>query len=281
MPAPPRKLSLRTEARGGWPPGACRPEAQSPGGAADGQATQLLLLIASDCAPACALSYGALSNEALLLQFGFVPSPPLHGDVAALLALPERVFEDALLRGDSAGGVSREPAVAAAREALMRRAGALGMAEGEEAAFELRPGEAPEAMLAVAGVVAIRSAAEAALYDAAGGAAADEARREHAARAAAFAARLLRAAAAQWCGPPEGDDPAGLMAGAAPHAGDDGVFVTVPDGRGALLAVPRTRAAAAAALRCATRAVFAAAAVAAERATEVPLRVWGDDDDAQ
>ena len=246
--------------------------------------------LARDCGlivPSLSLlfSYGALSNEALLLQFGFVPSPPLHGDVAALLALPESVFADALLRGDGGGG-AREPAVAAARETLMVRAGALGMAEGEEAAFELRPGEAPESMLAVAGVVAIRSAAEAALYDTAGSsvppgaAAADALRRVHAARAAAFAARLLRAAAAQWCGPEEDDDPAGLIAGAAPHAGgdDDGVLVTVPDGSGSLLAVPRTRARAAAALRCATRAVFAAAAVAAERATEVPLCVWGDDD---
>ena len=208
-----------------------------------------------------------------------MPSPPLHGDAAALLALPESVFADALLRGDAAGG-AREPAVAAAREALMRRAGALGMAEGEEAAFELRPGEAPESMLAVAGVVAIRSVAEAALYDTAGGSAppeADDLRREHAARAAAFAARLLRAAAAQWCGPAEGDDPAGMMPGAAPHAADDDAFVTVPVGNGSLVAVPRSRARVAAALRCATRAVFAAAAVAAERVTEVPLCVWGDD----
>jgi hypothetical protein len=212
-----------------------------------------------------------------------VPSPPLHGDAAALLALPESVFVDALLRGDTAGG-AREPAVAAAREALMRRAGALGMAEGEEALFELRPGEAPESMLAVAGVVAIRSAAEVVLYDTAGGSAPPEAavadvlRREHAARAAAFAARLLRAAAAQWCGPAEGDDPAGLMAGKAPHAGDDdeGAFVTVTDGNGSLVAVPRSRARAAAALRCATRAVFVAASVAAERAIEVPLCLWGD-----
>ena len=214
-----------------------------------------------------------------------MPSPPLHGDAAALLALPESVFADALLRGDAAGG-AREPAVAAAREALMRRAGALGMAEGEEAAFELRPGEAPESMLAVAGVVAIRSAAEAALYDTAGGsappeaAAADVLRREHAARAAAFAARLLRAAAAQWCGPVEGDDPAGLMTEAAPHAADD-AFVTVPVGNGSLVAVPQSRARVAAALRCATRAIFAAAAVAAERATEVPLCVWGDDSGGQ
>lgn len=222
----------------------------------------------SDTPPA-SRSYGALSNESLLLQFGFVPWPPLHGDAAALLALPESVFAEALLRGDAAGG-EREPAVAAAREALLQRAGALGMQPGEEAAFELRPGEAPEALLAVAGVVAVRSAREAALYDTADAEGDAALKAEHAARAAAFAARLLRAAAAQWCGPPEADDPAGLMQpGAAPQADDDSAssFVTVPDGTGAALAVPRRRARAPAALRCATRAVFAAAAAAAERAT--------------
>ena len=238
-----------------------------------------------DAPPACrsspsSRSYGALSNESLLLQFGFVPWPPLHGDAAALLALPESVFAEALLRGDAAGG-EREPAVAAAREALLQRAGALGMAPGEEAAFELRPGEAPEALLAVAGVVAVRSAREAALYDTAAGEGDAALKAEHAARAAAFAARLLRAAAAQWCGPPEADDPAGLMQpGAAPQAEDDDAtssFVTVPDGTGAALAVPRRRARAAAALRSATRAVFAAAAAAAERATDVPLIRMFDD----
>ena len=211
-----------------------------------------------------------------------MPTPPLHGDCSALLALPESVFADALQRGDS-GAPARDPEVSSKREALLRRAGALGMAPGEEAAFELRLGEAPDAMLAVAGVVAVRTAREAALYDTVMSAPGDDAaavRAEHAARAAAFAARLLRAAAAQWCGPPEADDPAGVMQpGVAPQSDgeDDGGdnYVTVPDGSGAALAVPRRRAYAAAALRCATRAVFAAAALAAERATEVPLMLDG------
>ena len=227
-------------------------------------------------------SYGALSNEALLLQFGFVPSPPLHGDATALLALPESVFVDALLRGDAAGG-ERPPAVAAARQELLRRAGALGMAAGDDAAFQLRPGAAPESMLAVAGVVAVRNAAEAALYDAPGPAGSGDAavRAEHASRAAAFAARLLRAAAAQWCGPADDDDPAGVMSPAGmpqndgEGGGDADDYVALPDASGAALAVPRRRARAAAAMRRATRAVFAAAAAAAERATDVPLHLDG------
>jgi hypothetical protein len=235
-------------------------------------------------------SYGALSNEALLLQFGFVPSPALHGDAGVALTLPERVFADALRRGDADDGdaAPRTPALRAAREALLRQAGALGMDPDEEALFELTPGEAPSALLTVAGVVALRSSAELALYE--GGAAAaavDEAlRTAHAARARAFAARLLRAAAREWCGPPSEDDPAGLMhrEGDAAGASAEAYIMMQPATSGdeeSLVALPTARARAAAALRLGARAVFACAAAAAERAPRVPLRLDGGEEEEE
>jgi hypothetical protein len=243
-------------------------------------------------------SYGALSNEALLLQFGFVPSPALHGDASAALTLPERVFSDALRRGDAddTDAPPRTPALRAAREALLRQAGALGMGPDEEALFELVPGEAPVALLAVAGVIMLRSSTELALYEGGAAAAAVDGalRAAHAARARAFAGRLLRAAAREWCGAPGEDDPAGLLrregdAGEGDAGGAAGaeayIMLQPPAGAGGeeepLVAVPTARVRAAAALRLGARAVFACAAAAAEHGgARVPLRLDGEEEES-
>jgi hypothetical protein len=148
-------------------------------------------------------SYGALSNEALLLQFGFVPSPGLHAHACLELTLPESAFADALRRR----GASGDARVAEAREALLLGAGALGMAPGEEALFCVSAAEAPAELMAVCGAICLSTPLELAAYErlqAAGDAGADVAEPaglEHAQRSRALAAQLLRAAAAQWCGP--------------------------------------------------------------------------------
>eukprot|EP00960_Hanusia_phi_P016354 482185-Hanusia_phi.AAC.2 len=41
-------------------------------------------------------TYGELTNEELLLQYGFVPSPPVHGDSRIGFCLPSSIFETSL-----------------------------------------------------------------------------------------------------------------------------------------------------------------------------------------
>ncbi|EKX39809.1 hypothetical protein GUITHDRAFT_114060 [Guillardia theta CCMP2712] len=50
-------------------------------------------------------TYGQLTNEELLLRYGFVPSPPLHGDSRIGFSLPSSIFETSLqsLSKDRAG----------------------------------------------------------------------------------------------------------------------------------------------------------------------------------
>jgi hypothetical protein len=76
-------------------------------------------------------SYGRLSNEELLLGYGFVPRPRLHADCRAGFALPASVFTRGL------DALSAEcpapPDVEASRRQLLSRLGALQVCERRRA----------------------------------------------------------------------------------------------------------------------------------------------------
>jgi len=155
-------------------------------------------------------SYGPLSNEQCLLQFGFVPTPSLHADCLVELTIPEAVIIDALARcpADTASVDSK-------RRNLLFAAGALGMQEGEQALFEVRPCAAPEALMAVCGAIALRTEADTQMYEACTDAGGEPAGQQHASRARALACSVLTSAAQQWCGQrPKQDEPCDRAAAA-------------------------------------------------------------------
>lgn len=145
-------------------------------------------------------TYGELSSDQLLLQYGFVPNDALHPHARLSLSLPAHLFRESLARaaaGLGAGGSER----------LRRLAGACGLGpeggEDEDVLFIVTPREAPRALLALCGAATLREAEAASYFDG------DETVSDegHARRARALAASLLAQAADEWVGEDAGEEP--------------------------------------------------------------------------
>jgi hypothetical protein len=101
-------------------------------------------------------TYGNLSNEALWLWYGFVPTPPSHAGCAVAFTLPESSLRGGL--ASVAKDDSEEATVA--REDLLVRSGAfdaagVNEAGGQERAlqFEVKLGERPKVLAGIAGLM--------------------------------------------------------------------------------------------------------------------------------
>jgi hypothetical protein len=158
-------------------------------------------------------TYGELSSEQLLLQYGFVPSDALHVGSRLQLTLPLGAFKDGILRAAlRAGGAS----VSAALAQLLSDCGLAGeQGEADQLLFQVCPRAAPPPLLALCGAMTLEAPDAAAYVSAGAGAHCLEA---HAARARALAARTLEQAALTWVGEDEIALPGHAEAAAAANA---------------------------------------------------------------
>ena len=94
-------------------------------------------------------TYGELSNEEMWLWYGFVPSNPVHDDCSVVFNLPDAVF----LNGLNAVAKDDRAETGALRRELLKRAGALGLNEGEELSFVINMRGPPTVLGGIAGIM--------------------------------------------------------------------------------------------------------------------------------